>query len=89
MGGVDLSDQNMKYYSVMHKSKKWWKKLFLHFFNLILTNSYTLYRKYGGERMKSQVFRQQISENWQKRTEMGDDFDNPKFSLVEPKYALK
>ena len=46
MGGADLSDQNIKYYSVMRKSKKWWMKLFFFFFNLILTNSYALYRKF-------------------------------------------
>ncbi|MCG7879142.1 MAG: transposase [Candidatus Thiodiazotropha taylori] len=62
MGGVDLSDQNMKYYSVMRKSHKWWKKLFFFFFNMILTNSYALYRKYGtNKNLKSQDFREQIA----------------------------
>ena len=62
MGGVDLSDQNMKYYCVMRKSHKWWKKLFFFFFNMILTNSYALYRKYGAnKKLKSQDFREQIA----------------------------
>lgn len=30
MGGVDKADQMMKYYEILHKSLKYWKKLFLH-----------------------------------------------------------
>ncbi|XP_062614645.1 piggyBac transposable element-derived protein 4-like [Saccostrea cucullata] len=48
MGGVDLNDQIVQYYEVLRKCVKWWKKLFLHLFNLLLVNAYILYRKYGG-----------------------------------------
>lgn len=61
MGGVDLSDQNMKYYCAMRKSHKLWKKLFF-FFNMILTNNYALYRKYGAnKKLKNQDFREKIA----------------------------
>ncbi len=49
MGGVDLSDQIVQYYDVLRKTVKWWKKLFFHLFNLLLVNSFILYRKWNGE----------------------------------------
>lgn len=52
MGGVDLSDQVVQYYDVLRKCVKWWKKLFFHLFNLMVVNSYMLYRKYGEEGRK-------------------------------------
>ena len=32
MGEVDLTDQLLKCYEIIRKTKKWWKALFLHFF---------------------------------------------------------
>lgn len=52
MGGVDLSDQILQYYDVLRKCVKWWKKLFFHYFNLLVVNAYTLHRKYGGHQKK-------------------------------------
>ena len=36
MGGVDLSDQLLKCYEIIRKSKKWWKTLFLHFIDVAI-----------------------------------------------------
>ena len=47
MGGVDVSDQMLQYYSVFRKSNKYWRKLFFHLLNMIITNSYVLFKKYG------------------------------------------
>lgn len=47
MGGVDLSDQIVQYYDILRKTVKWWKKVFFHLFNLLLVNSYILFKKYG------------------------------------------
>jgi hypothetical protein len=44
MGGVDKSDQMLKYYEVLWRSLKYWKKLFLHFIDLAVLNSYLCFK---------------------------------------------
>ena len=44
MGGVDLSDQKIKYHAIDRKSKKNWIRIFLHFLNLSLINSFVCYK---------------------------------------------
>lgn len=44
MGGVDRSDQMIKYYEVLRQTKKYWKTLFFHFIDLPTVNAYILYR---------------------------------------------
>ena len=47
MGGVDLSDQLMNYYHFLRRSNKWWRKLWVHIFNMALLNAYVLNKTYG------------------------------------------
>ena len=49
MGGVDLSDQLMKNYEFLRRSCKWWRKLWVHFFNMIVLNAFILNKKFGEE----------------------------------------
>ena len=42
MGGVDFSDQLLKCYEIITKSKKWWKTLFLHFIDVAIVNSFLI-----------------------------------------------
>ena len=51
MGGVDVFDQVAKYYYPLRSTVKWWKKLFMHLFNMSITNSYIMYHKYSGNKM--------------------------------------
>ena len=37
-GGVDLSDQLFNYFTFLHKSTKWSRKLLIHLFNLVIPN---------------------------------------------------
>ncbi len=43
MGGVDKSDQMIKYYEVLHMSLKYWKKIFLHMIDLAILNSFIMF----------------------------------------------
>lgn len=47
MGGVDLSDQLMNYYNFLRRGCKWWRKLFIHLFNMVIMNAYIMNRTFG------------------------------------------
>lgn len=48
-GGVDLVDQHLADYPIPRKrGKKYYKKIFFHFFELAIWNSFVLFRKSGG-----------------------------------------
>lgn len=45
MGGIDHMDQLLAYYPIERKCMKWYRKVAIHIFHLILTNSYILFRR--------------------------------------------
>jgi hypothetical protein len=47
MKGVDLLDQMVSYYQFKHRSKKWWRRLFLFFLSVSCYNSYIAARSAG------------------------------------------
>lgn len=47
MGGVDLFDQHMAVYSIAHKSRRWWVKLFYYFLESVVVNSYILHEQHA------------------------------------------
>ncbi|KAJ8967170.1 hypothetical protein NQ314_003059 [Rhamnusium bicolor] len=57
MSGVDRKDQMMAYYPCKRKTLRWYKKLGIHLFQLILVNSHYLYNKHSGQKMTLYDFR--------------------------------
>lgn len=45
MGGVDLTDQHLSYYSLSNRRTiKWWKKVFWRLVDLCMLNAWIIYR---------------------------------------------
>ena len=61
MSGVDLSDQYMAFHMNLHKSMKWWRKLFFHLFNMELLNAYILNKKYGSMKRSHSKYMEYIA----------------------------
>ena len=60
MGGVDLSDQLLHYFSFLRKSMKWSRKLLIHMFNMVILNVYILNKYYGCEKLSHDECRDKI-----------------------------
>ena len=50
----------MNYYSFLHCSVKWWRKLFIHMLNMLILNVYILNKKFGVHQMTHDEFREEI-----------------------------
>ena len=57
MGGVDLSDQLLNYFSFLRKSTKWLRKLLIHLFNLVILNAHILNKYYGYMKLTQDEYR--------------------------------
>lgn len=49
MGGIDRQDQMLAYYPCDRKTLRWYKKLGIHYVQLMLLNSFFLYNKYSSK----------------------------------------
>ena len=62
MGGVDLNDQLMAPYHIARKTRRWYKKVSLHLFQLALLNAHVVYRASGRNESFLQFQRDIITE---------------------------
>ena len=60
MRAVDVGDQMMSYNCFVRRSLKWWRKLFIHFINMVLLNSYILHKKYSRNKLSNEEFRESV-----------------------------
>nr|XP_006816673.1 PREDICTED: piggyBac transposable element-derived protein 4-like [Saccoglossus kowalevskii] len=60
MGGVDLSDQMIRSYTMHRRHSKWYIKLFFHLIALLVTNAYILHRKFSAKKLTHAKFRLSI-----------------------------
>ena len=66
MLGVDKLDQLMAYYSFLHKSVKWWRKIFFWLLEVMVINAYIIYKelaKRGEKPMTHLAFRRRLIES--------------------------
>ena len=55
MGGVDLTDQLLEYYHFLRRSCKWWRKLWVHIFNMVILNAFVMNKTFGLKKSLSQT----------------------------------
>uniref|UniRef100_A0AAV2KBW4 PiggyBac transposable element-derived protein domain-containing protein n=1 Tax=Knipowitschia caucasica TaxID=637954 RepID=A0AAV2KBW4_KNICA len=61
MGGVDLSDALIGYFTVLHRTSKWYRTLFFHFLDIAIVNASVLYNATHADRKLSQLqFREEL-----------------------------
>ena len=60
MWGCDLSDQLMTSYCMLHRSVKWWRKLFFHMFSSLVNNACVLHKTFGVKAVAHDVFLEYI-----------------------------
>ena len=60
MGGVDRSDQMLKYEGLRRRHIKWWKKVFFHVLSLTVSNACILYNSLQARPKRSHVLRRQL-----------------------------
>jgi hypothetical protein len=61
MGGVDLMDSLIGRYRIIMRSKKWYIKIFYHFLDMTVVNSWLMYKKVTGNTMPLSKFREHLS----------------------------
>ena len=62
MGGVDLADQTMCYYSVGRKTMKWWRRVFWRMHDQAITNAFVIYKENNpnATNMQQKQFRMEL-----------------------------
>ena len=83
MGGVDLSDQLISYYISLRKTKKYWRTLFLHFIDVLVTNPYSQHLPEERAKVTHKKFCEVLV------TELCQEKGDPEAQLVSPQQQEK
>ncbi|KAJ8369321.1 hypothetical protein SKAU_G00093490 [Synaphobranchus kaupii] len=62
MGGVDLSDALLKYYSIRRKTMKWYKALLFHFIDVAVVNGFLLHKELAAQKQGRPLTRELLVE---------------------------
>lgn len=60
MGGVDKADMMKSYYGINRKSRKWYHRLFWHFLDTSVVNSYIIFKRRTKSNMSLKTFRCEV-----------------------------
>ena len=60
MGGVDRSDQLIKYYNVLRQTKKYWKTLFFHCIDIAAINAHIMNKEIVDKPLSQYLFRESL-----------------------------
>ena len=83
MGGVDLSDQIMNYYHFLRRGCKWWRKLWVHLFNMVIANGHVLNKTFGlNNKLTHQEYRYVIAAALLDFQELDEAVGPPGVSLI-------
>ncbi|XP_046677228.1 piggyBac transposable element-derived protein 4-like [Homalodisca vitripennis] len=63
MKGTDRLDQMVSYYPCERKTLRWHKKIFVHFLQVVVVNSFYLYNMYNSDRLSLYDFRVRVLED--------------------------
>ncbi|XP_046684891.1 piggyBac transposable element-derived protein 4-like [Homalodisca vitripennis] len=63
MKGTDRLDQMVSYYPCERKNLRWHKKIFVHFLQVVVVNSFYLYNMYNSDRLSLYDFRVRVLED--------------------------
>ncbi|KAG5875000.1 hypothetical protein JTB14_009891 [Gonioctena quinquepunctata] len=88
MGGVDRQDQLNSYYPWNRKTLRWYKKLGIHYIQMMLLNSFFLHRQFSGCKMSLYEFRNSILCSLLHIQEEGTRWTNTPVRRNESKHVL-
>ena len=84
MGRVDFSDPKIKYYTIDRKAKRNWIRIFLHFFNSSMINSFLCYKHLSRSNVSAGKYISSVSTTLPKQTKIWKNaFKHPKLHFFE------
>ena len=87
MKGVDLSNQLISYQDLNRKTIKWWKRIFFHLLDIVIVNSFIIYKKYLNANFSQKQYKIEIIKTIIKKYNMKIGRIDNKFNIFH--YLVK